>query len=314
MINISSKPLLEDQRILLNKGLNFVPTNSLDQFEFVKDFNKLCRKIRSKIFFAEKGYQRKPTPQSSMKLKTTSTFDPPINNNTVETFKQLVTQEVTKKWNALSESKQKSNVTRKEKIALQQLREDESIILKKADKGGAIVLMDTTQYMEEALKQLSDVAVYQHLKKDPTVQYKKEVDDIIEEAFMLGHISLETKKALVNDHPRVPILYLVPKVHKDLKAPPGRPIVSSIGSILQPFATYVDSYLQRIVKTLPSCLKDTTQFLLGIKEIKAEEVTLMGTLDIKSLSLLTFLFLKGLKLCGNNYVYFLDCPIATSDF
>lgn len=285
-----------DQQSLLNKGLNYVPTNTLDHFEFVKDFNKLCRKIRAKIFFSDKEYQQKTTPHVLAKLKARSTFDPPIKNSTVETFQQLVTQEVTKKWEALSRSaQQQNNISRKERIALKVLQADESLTLKKADKGGgAIVVMDSTLYIDEAKKQLLDEKVYLCLNSDPTIQYKKEIDDIIEEACSLDLITIEIKKALINDHPRVPILNLVPKVHKNLKTPPGRPIVSSVGSILQSPATYVDSFLQKIVTLLPGCLKDTTQFLKETRQIDASEVMLMGTLDIKSL-FTNIPFLEGFK-------------------
>lgn len=38
-INISSKPLTEDQIKVVNKGLNYVPTNSMNKFAFTQDFS-----------------------------------------------------------------------------------------------------------------------------------------------------------------------------------------------------------------------------------------------------------------------------------
>lgn len=99
----------------------------------------------------------------------------------------------------------------------------------------------------------------------PTAEFKLNVDQLIEEAYTLNIISAEVKRALTNDHPRTPILYLVPKVHKDLEHPLGRPIVSGVGSLFQPLAVYVDSYLQQIACQLPYRLKDTTEFLKSIE-------------------------------------------------
>lgn len=99
------------------------------------------------------------------------------------------------------------------------------MIAKKAHKGGATIIKNKSMYMAEALTQLADQAVYKRLNEDPTQMYKKEIASTIEEAYELNIISHEIKKALINDYPRTPILYLVPKIHKDKSHPPGRPII-----------------------------------------------------------------------------------------
>lgn len=71
--------------------------------------------------------------------------------------------------------------------------------------------------------------------------------------------------------------------HKCLSQPPGRPIVSGIGSIFEPLAVYVDSFLQDIVKKLPYCLKDTNDFLDRVEEVNVTEITWLCTFDVKSL-------------------------------
>lgn len=83
--------------------------------------------------------------------------------------------------------------------------------------------------------------------------------------------------------PRVPILYLVPKIHKGLDKPPGRPIVSGVDSIFQPLAVYLDGFLQKAVSGLPCCLKDTGEFLTKIRNIDIGGDTFLCTLDVKSL-------------------------------
>ena len=53
-------------------------------------------------------------------------------------------------------------------MGLDELRKNPEIILKKADKGSAVVVMNTTDYLREGYRQLSDPKFYQKLKEDPT--------------------------------------------------------------------------------------------------------------------------------------------------
>lgn len=93
------------------------------------------------------------------------------------------------------------------------------------------------------------------------MKIKKEINAFLQDSYEEGIISLEEKLAMTNDNPRIPILYTITKIHKHIKKPPGRPIVSGVHSVFQILVIYVDSYLQDEVKRLPRCLKDTRDFL-----------------------------------------------------
>ena len=60
------------------------------------------------------------------------------------------------------------NLTKDEQVALDNLRSYDDIIIKQADKGSAVVIMDKKEYLREAMRQLDDKEVYQPLVKDPT--------------------------------------------------------------------------------------------------------------------------------------------------
>lgn len=171
--------------------------------------------------FHENKTQKIQDDKLPLKLRPKSKFDPTIQNSMLDAFQQVVSKEVNDQWEIYSNKNIKSNLTKKEKLALAELKKDSTITAKKADKGGATIIMDTALYLQEAESQLRDTTVYQLLHHDPTSEYKKEIDSTIEEACELGIISLGTKNALINEHPRTPILYLVPKIHKDSKRPPG---------------------------------------------------------------------------------------------
>jgi hypothetical protein len=55
-----------------------------------------------------------------------------------------------------------------ERIALQNLRSNEDIIIKQADICGAVVVTDKSAYIREAERQLSDDWFYSKSEKDPT--------------------------------------------------------------------------------------------------------------------------------------------------
>ena len=60
-----------------------------------------------------------------------------------------------------------NNLTRKERQALYDLKNDKNIVIKGADKGSAVVVWDTEDYIKEAEKQLGDSDVYEEVPDDP---------------------------------------------------------------------------------------------------------------------------------------------------
>ena len=60
-----------------------------------------------------------------------------------------------------------SNLTKEERLALNSLRDDTFIIIKEADKGSDVVVLDKDDYLKEAKKQLSDKETYEELSSDP---------------------------------------------------------------------------------------------------------------------------------------------------
>ena len=61
-----------------------------------------------------------------------------------------------------------SNISKKERAALRELAKDDKITILPADKGCAVVVMNTADYKQKATMILSDTTTYKVLKKDPT--------------------------------------------------------------------------------------------------------------------------------------------------
>ena len=151
------------------------------------------------------------------------------------------------------------NLTKADRGALQSLKKRDDIIIKPADKGSAVVVMDREHYISEAERQLNDSNFYTSLDHDPTLEYAKQVSDVVGEMLTEGLISEKNFNYLLVDQPKAGRFYLLPKIHK--AGNPGRPIVSANGHPTEKISEFVDLHLQPHVQNLPSYLQDTTDFL-----------------------------------------------------
>ena len=87
--------------------------------------------------------------------------------------------------------------------------------------------MDREHYISEAERQLNDSNFYTPLEHDPTLEYAKQVSDVVGEMLTEGLISEKNFNYLLVDQPKAGRFYLLPKIHK--AGNPGRPIVSANG-------------------------------------------------------------------------------------
>ena len=101
-------------------------------------------------------------------------MDPKETHHTVITYIDLVENDI----NALMKEptkKLKSNLTYKEHAAMEELAKRKDLIITNADKGGALVIMDTYIYIKEANRQF-DKASYKQFTQDPTLQHNRIVN------------------------------------------------------------------------------------------------------------------------------------------
>lgn len=94
----------------------------------------------------------------------------------------------------------KCNITFEEEKALQELRKNDNIKILPADKGGACVVLDSTEYNNKVLALLQDTNTYQLLKKDPTSTHERHLTDILKEWKDQGKISDDLCQRLYSMH------------------------------------------------------------------------------------------------------------------
>ncbi|CAH2285163.1 Hypothetical predicted protein, partial [Pelobates cultripes] len=107
---------------------------------------------------------------------------------------------------------------------------------------------------------------------------------ILQRGLEATFITQELYDFLLQKNPRTPVIYTLPKIHKDPISPPGRPIVSAIGGALEPIAKWLDHLFKQPVEELPTCIKDTPSLLKSLQQFTGLEpdITFI-TCDVKSL-------------------------------
>ena len=109
------------------------------------------------------------------------------------------------------------------------------------------MVLSKEYYYEELENQLQDSSTYIKLRGNPTNEYKEELIDLVQRGRDKGVLHKREFKYLVPDNCRVPIIYTIPKIHKDPLRPPGRPIINGIQSINARLGQYVDKFIQPLV-------------------------------------------------------------------
>lgn len=292
VVNLSSRDLSEKDTAVLNKGLSFIPTPTANPFQTKIELFKFFRNMKLKYFFSKDKIHLPPTDQIdsnsaiSQPFKTKSKFVPPIICPSIETFCKLVERDVNVVFQTQNAgTKHYSNLDTQERVCLKKLSKESDIIFKGADKGGGLICMDRVNYETEIAKQLADTVAYSKLPSDPTTKFKREIDTFLNAALAAGHITSSEKKFLINEHPTIPVIYTLPKVHKQFtKIPPGRPIVSSNNSLTEPLSKYIDHHIRSLVTDLPSYIRDTGDLINQLSQLNVTDNNIiLATMDVSSL-------------------------------
>ena len=102
--------------------------------------------------------------------------------------------------------------------ALNQLREDKSRVILTVDKGLAMVIMDTPDYINKALALLDDTNTYRVLNKDPTTKIKNKLIQTLKDIKLTGGLSNQKYRKLYPTSAVPPSFMAFPKSTK--LAPP----------------------------------------------------------------------------------------------
>ena len=166
--------------------------------------------------------------------------------------------------------------------ALHSLKERQDIVITKAAKGGATVIWDVNNYVDECERQLNNYNFYRKLDHNPIQDHVNLINNTLDEFKGNNELSPEIADGLKPLEPKTPRLYMLPKIHKE--GNPGRPVVSSVNCHTSKISKFVDYHIQPLAKELPSYVKDTTDFINKIKDIgPLPSNSYLFTMDVSSL-------------------------------
>ena len=176
----------------------------------------------------------------------------------------------------------RSNIRKSESEALKSLKSNKNIVIKKADKGSAVVIQNRTDYINEGLKQLNDSNFYLEQKEDLTKAHTYKVQSLVQQMVTHKEISQNCADFLI-ESPRTANFYLLPKIHKGKLPPPGRPIVSANYCPTEKISQLVDHFIQPLVPKLDSYIRDSGHFLWLLDNLELPQNVILCTLDVTSL-------------------------------
>lgn len=132
-------------------------------------------------------------------------------------------------------------------------------------------------------RQLNDTQFYQPIEYDPISHIQRILNIMLQEAISLNYIEESTAAFLNNAYPRIPVMYVLPKIHKGGFPPVGRPIISGCGGIVQPPAQFLESFLHPFVEKMESFLKDTKHLIQSFEGMIVQENWALATFDVSAL-------------------------------
>ncbi|XP_062587971.1 uncharacterized protein LOC134249655 [Saccostrea cucullata] len=278
---------------ILDRGLKFTPTPKQDNVDLIKDTEEFCRKLRLREYF-----QNEENTDESL-VRNKSNFKPPPNRDKhLDEFIRCL-QSSARSNDISMNTHIKDNITRREREAIKSLASDNSIIIKEADKGGAIVIMDTDHYKEMVLDQLNDNNFYKELVSNEDSKTMRRI-----RKFTNNFADNLTKKEvdyLTNFEIKSSNFYGLPKIHKSKEIQNGlegknslyiklprptdlklRPIVAGPACPTHRLSNLLDILLKPLCQLVPSYVRDDLDFLGHIPDT-VELNTEMVSFDVTSL-------------------------------
>ena len=241
VINISSKPLTQAQEKLLAHGPNYTQVpRSPPITEYIAAIEQVCSKLKPGEAEELRG---------EVKAIIKRSCNPP-------------------------------NITREEWKAVKELKEDKSRMVLTADKGVALVVMDTADYKKKS-KDLLQQPTYQPIPTDPTSKYKNKLINMLKSIKAEGGISEAVYKKLYPTGAGSPKFHGLPKKHKE--GLPLRPIVSSIGAVTYHTAKELARILKPLVGRSPYHIQNSLDFIQQIQGIQLQPNQCMVSFDVKAL-------------------------------
>ena len=138
--------------------------------------------------------------------------------------------------------------------------------------------MDRASYINEGQKQLNNTHFYEHTDTDLTGEVIQRVNLHANDMLQKGQISQSTM-----DIDRTQQFYMLARIHKDPKIPPGRPILSGSEGPTEKISQFVDHSMGPLVPLSQSFIRNPTHLLNIFNQLSVQSGMPLCTSDVTSL-------------------------------
>lgn len=275
-INLTDQELTDAQVNLLAKGPSFCPIpKDINWLKVQEDLDAFERRVRISAFFANRSESRERNvdPTTIPEAVKKSTWDPPKAPPEVELFLANVRKDVLDPNNV---RKPFDNLSKEEREALKQIRNDENLVIRIQDKGSRFVILDKSAYVEKITSQLDNDLHYAKSDVDPTSNHFDKVKKWSQKWLSEKQISQDVADWVTDTTPKPGVAFGNIKTHK--VGNPLRLITSCCGTAIERLSAFTESFLKPLSNKLPSFLKDTTDLINKINELNIKGPLPQGTL------------------------------------
>ena len=143
----------------MEKRLGFSPTPSLiKEVDLRREISDFSRKRRSKWFFRN---ERQENVSKTSKFKSKSTWNPLKRAPALELSLSQADEDI---LSILPGKATNYNLSKEEYLIMRSQQNDRGVVIKPAGKWSAVVVLDRTDYLTEADRQLNNEKTYQEIR------------------------------------------------------------------------------------------------------------------------------------------------------
>ena len=261
IFNFSSHELTEAEEKLLSKGLSLsIPPKEINYGDALLPFELLFRELTTAENVSTESLSACKAALQNDAFDMRNSFDP----------------------------KKEQNLLPDEIVALKSLKADNSIIIKKSDKGNSVVILNKDTYIQRMEELLADRTKFEKVPIESDKDYNHiwnqelRVRNTLKELVNSKAITEQQYDRLAPSGSRPGIMYGLSKVHKQLVDgfPKLRPILSAINTPTYKLAKFLVTIMEPLTKN-EYTVKDTFTFAHDIRSQNAN--VWMSSFDVDSL-------------------------------
>ena len=249
---------------------------------------KLARSIRTKYYLAKITTGNSLEYEKQIYKKNLNWNPPPaplIIEDKITEFEKAIKsfqKKLSDKYNSLKSP----NLNPFQQKILLQLRKNHNIIIKPTDKNLGPAAMDTTEYIKQTLQEHLLTNTYKQLSEMEAKNRMIHLKEILKNLVATHSKSLSKpeltyfQRSLQSFH-RLPIFYGLPKVHKNPVT--LRPVVSTSGSLLAIFSTWLDYKMKELLPLVQSYVKNSFNTITELKNLQIPKNALLFSADATSM-------------------------------